>query len=248
MAAVLSGARAAVALLTIVPVGHPSADAGAMRGAAAWFPLVGGLVGAAAAGALALVHEPLGPAYAAGLALLVSAVAAGALHHDGLADTADGLGPRTGVDARLAAMRDSGIGAYGSLALIGFVVLSVAALGRLETTDAIAALIAGHTLGRWAALPQLTWVAPARPDGLGRSFTAGPFELAAGSVVAVAVAVALCGVEAGLAACLGAALASGAVAALSRSAFGGRTGDTLGASVLVAEAVVYSVLSGYWVV
>lgn len=60
-------------------------------------------------------------------------------------------------------------------------------------------------------------------------------------------ALALCGVAAGLAAVTGAAIASGAVAWTARQAFGGRTGDTLGAAALVAEVVVYSVLSAYWV-
>ncbi len=241
-------ARAAVSLLTIVPVGVSEAEPQTLRRAAAWFPLVGGLVGALAAGAYALTHDALGREYAAALALLVSAVAAGALHHDGLADTLDGLGPRGGRELRLAAMRDSGIGAFGALALIAFVVLSLAALARLAPEDAVAALIAAHALGRWAALPQMLWIAPARRDGLGAAFAAGPVEVAVGSVVAVAVAVALCGVVAGLAAAAGAAITAGLVAWAARGAFGGRTGDTLGAAVLVSEVVVYSVLSAYWVV
>ncbi|MDQ3675270.1 MAG: hypothetical protein M3401_00475, partial [Actinomycetota bacterium] len=59
--------------------------------------------------------------------------------------------------------------------------------------------------------------------------------------------IALCGVAAGLAAAAGAVVASGAVAWVACAAFGGRTGDTLGAAALVAEVVVYSVLSAYWV-
>lgn len=246
--AAFGAARAAVSLLTIVPVHAGEVEPATLRRAAAWFALVGGLVGAVGAVAYALTQDALGREYAAALALLVSAVTAGALHHDGLADTADGLGPGSGRDARLAAMRDSGIGAYGALALIAFVVLSLAALARLQADEAVAALIAGGALGRWAVLPQMLWLAPARRDGLGTAFSAGPVEFAIGSVAALAIAVALCGVAAGLIAAAGAVVACGAVTWVAHAAFGGRTGDTLGAAVLVAEVVVYSVLSAYWVV
>jgi len=71
----------------------------ALHAAPGWFPLVGGLIGAAAAGTWALVEPPLGSSYATALALTVSGIASGGLHHDGLADTADGLGARGSGEA-----------------------------------------------------------------------------------------------------------------------------------------------------
>ncbi len=240
-------ARAAAGLLTIAPVGARELPAGAERGAPAWFPIVGGLVGVVAAAAYALGEALLGGFYGAALALTVSAILSGALHHDGLADTADGLGVRGDRARRLAVMRDSGTGAYGTLALIAFALLAATALARLPAPDAAAAIVCGHALGRWAALPQLVYVAPAREDGLGAAWSAELPSLAIASAAALAIALAAAGIVAGLAAVAGAAIAAGAMALLARRLVGGRTGDTLGAAVLVAEVVVYSVLAAYLV-
>jgi adenosylcobinamide-GDP ribazoletransferase len=243
----IDGARAALELLTIVPAGRAPLDASALRSAPAWFPVVGGLVGAAAAGVLVLVEPLLGSAYATALALTASAIASGALHHDGLADSADGLGARGGgPERRLAAMRDPGIGAYGALALIGFALLSLLALAQLAPAKAFAAIVTGHVLGRWSTLPQLAWLAAAREGGLGASFGASSVAVLVGSGIAAVIALAACGIAPAAAALAGAALAAAAVAAIAAWSIGGRTGDTLGASVLVTEVVVYSVLAATW--
>jgi len=243
----IDGARAALGLLTIVPAGSAPVHGTALRGAPAWFPVVGGLVGAAAAGVLVLVEPLLGSAYATALALTASAIASGALHHDGLADSADGLGARGGgPERRLAAMRDPGIGAYGALALIAFALLSLLALAQLAPAKAFAAIVTGHVLGRWSTLPQLAWLAAAREGGLGASFGASSAAVLTGSGIATVIALAACGIAPAAAALAGAALAAAAVAAIAAWSVGGRTGDTLGASVLVTEVVVYSVLAAYW--
>jgi adenosylcobinamide-GDP ribazoletransferase len=242
---VVDEARCAVGLLTIIPVGRRAIREGSERAAALWFPLVGALVGVVAAAAYGLGEALLGSLYGAALALTVSAVLSGALHHDGLADSADGLGVRGDLRRRHAAMRDSGLGAYGTLALVGFALLATAALARLSPADAVAALIAGHALGRWAALAQLAFVAPARADGLGASYGAGRAGFAIGSVASIAVTLAASGILAGLSALAGAALAAAATGVLARRLVGGRTGDTLGAAVLVTELAVYSVLAAY---
>ena len=244
--AAAQGGRAALGLLTILPVGSAPVGPAALRAAPAWFPLVGGLVGALAAGIWALVEPALGSAYATALALTVSAIASGGLHHDGLADTADGLGARGDAARRLAAMRDPGIGAFGALSLIAWALLSLTALSRLDPADAVAALVCGHVLGRWSALPQLALLAPARADGLGASFSAGPVAITAGSACTCAIALAVSGIGAGGAALAGATVASAVVALVAKRSISGRTGDTLGASVLITELVVYSLLAAYW--
>lgn len=243
--AVVDEARAAVGLLTIVPVGRRELRADGDDGAALWFPLVGGLVGVVAAPAYALGEALLGSTYGAALALTVSAILTGALHHDGLADTADGLGVRGDLARRHAVMRESGIGAFGALAVVAFALLATAALARLDPPEAAGALVAGHALGRWAALAQLTFVGPAREDGLGAAFAAGRPAFAIGTVLAVAIALVAAGIGAGLCAIAGALAGAGAVAWLARRAVGGRTGDTLGAAVLLTELVVYSVIAAY---
>jgi adenosylcobinamide-GDP ribazoletransferase len=242
---IVDEARAAAGLLTILPVGRRALAAGSEHGAALWFPIVGGLVGVVAAAAYVLAEAVLGGFYGAAFALTVSAIVTGALHHDGLADTADGLGVRGDRARRLAAMRDSGIGAYGALALVAYALLATAALTRLPPADAVSALVCGHALGRWAALAQLAYLAPARADGLGAAFSATLPGLAIGSAAAAVIAIAVAGVGAGLSAIAGAVIAAAATALVARRLVGGRTGDTRGAAVLVTEVVVVSVLAAY---
>ena len=107
--------RVAFAFLTRLPVGSPP-DLPLAR--AAWaFPVVGALVGAIGGG-IYLCAEFVGLAgsTAALLAVGATVLATGALHEDGLADTADGLVARGDPARRLAVMRDSRIGTYGALA------------------------------------------------------------------------------------------------------------------------------------
>ena len=243
---VLDEARAAVGLLTIVPVGRRPLPDDAQRGAALWLPLVGGLVGVVAAAAYALGEALLGGFYGAALALTVAAIVTGALHHDGLADMADGLGVRGDRSRRLAVMRDPGIGAFGTLALVAYALLVTGALATLTPPDAAAAIVCGHVLGRWAALAQLALVAPARADGLGAAFAATTPALAIGSATAIAITLAAAGLLAGVAALAAAVIAAAATALTARQLVGGRTGDTLGAAVLVTEVAVLSVLAAYW--
>lgn len=240
---VLDEPRAALGLLTIVPVGRRSVPDEARRRAAPWLPLVGGLVGVVSAAAYAVGEALIGGFYGAALALMVAAIVTGALHHDGLADMADGLGVRGDRERRLAVMRDPGIGAYGALALAVYALLSAGALATLAAPDAAVAIICGHVLGRWAALAQLALVAPARADGLGAAFSASSLEFAIGSAIALAVTIAAAGVGAGIAALAAAALAAAGMGLAARHLVGGRTGDTLGAAVLVCEVVVLSVLA-----
>lgn len=237
-----SGLAGAITFLTIVPLG----SGGDMRRAAGWFPVVGAAVGALAGGVRAGLDPLLGPTAATVLAVAALVIVTGALHQDGLADTADGLGVRGDRARRLAVMRDSSIGVFGALALIGWSLLLVVVLDQLSAQRALEALVAAGALGRWAALLHAHWASPARVEGLGASFAVGRTTLALGTAAAVVAALALCGAGPGLAA----VAAGAAVAALSvvhvRASLGGRTGDTLGATVALAEVVVCTVLLAIW--
>jgi adenosylcobinamide-GDP ribazoletransferase len=174
----------------------------------------------------------------------VLVVLTGALHQDGLADCADGLGARGGgAERRLAVMRDSSIGTFGALAVGIWLLLVVSALAGLGRSDAFAALAVAATAGRWAAVLHAVGAAPARPNGLGAAFRVSAAAVAVATVVAAAVALGLAGVD-GLGALGVAALVAALVSAWSRRALGGRTGDTLGAAVALTEAAALVLLLG----
>ena len=228
----------AAAFLTVLPIG---ADEGAkpdFRRAARAFPIVGALVGLAG-GIVLLLGAALGlPPLAAALIGIGATIAlTGALHEDGLADTLDGFGGGRDVPSRLAIMRDSRIGSYGVLGLIGSVGLRVALLAAWlpqSPWQAAMALIAMEAVGRgavvwlWATLP------PARADGLSAGLP-GPTEEARNAALVLAAIAGIvggtlaAGVFAALVALAAAALAVLATGSWARSMIGGQTGDVLGA-------------------
>ncbi|MCJ9706777.1 adenosylcobinamide-GDP ribazoletransferase, partial [Bradyrhizobium sp. SHOUNA76] len=111
---IIADLRMAASFVTILPVASskPAGDGAVAR--ATWaLPVAGLLVGLAGA----LVYKMasrfgLTPNLAALLALATTALITGALHEDGLADTADGLGGGRTRERKLEIMRDSRIGTY----------------------------------------------------------------------------------------------------------------------------------------
>jgi adenosylcobinamide-GDP ribazoletransferase len=242
----LDGLALAVSFLTIVPVRAGDPGPGGLGASAAWFPLVGAVVGAFAGGVRVGAAPLVGASVASVLAVIALVAVTGALHQDGLADSADGLGVRGDRERRLGVMRDSAVGAFGVLALVGWALLMVTAVATLDDGEAILALIAAATLARWAALLHAAAAPPARADGLGAGFAPAQTPLAIATVIALALAFLTCDALPGLAAAGGALLATGLVTLWSRRTLGGRTGDTLGAAVALAEVAVLLALVACW--
>jgi adenosylcobinamide-GDP ribazoletransferase len=239
--------ESAVLFLTRLPFPHGKAAgnaalAQAPLAKAAWaFPIAGVLVGAVGAVVYALLHRVGMPPWpAAALALAATMAATGALHEDGLADTADGFWGGATREQKLDIMRDSRTGAYGVCALALSILIRASALASFaDTALVVPALIAAHGAAR-AAMPAFMYVvAPARHDGL--SVAAGRPSGAGATVAAVLgilfTAVCLGPARAALAAILLFVVAA-LLARLSRRQIGGQTGDTLGALEQVSEIVV----------
>lgn len=106
------------------------------------FPLVGAVIGAVGAGALALGAMLWPPAVAVGVAMAVGVVLTGGFHEDGLADTFDALGGWVSRERALTIMKDSRIGSYGALALLLALGLRAATLTALASINLRAALVA----------------------------------------------------------------------------------------------------------
>ena len=234
------GLTLAATFLTIAPL--PVRRDVQSRWTAAWFPLVGAVVGAAAGGVRIGLDRALGPGPAAALAVVTLIVLTGALHQDGLADCADGLGVRGDRARRLAVMREPQVGVFGVLAVALWLLVLVLALAGLPRVDALSALIVACALARWAALAHATATAPARRDGLGAAFDVGAGPLVLASVSAVGVSFVFTPPLRALTVLAAAVVTAGLVSLWARRAVGGRTGDTLGATVALTELVVCLVL------
>jgi adenosylcobinamide-GDP ribazoletransferase len=115
----MGGAIAALAFLTALPVGRHAAVAGGdLRGGVLLFPAIGAFVGglAAVAGWGAAIVLP--PVPAAVLSVAAGVLVTGALHVDGLADTADGVGASLAGGHPGPAMEDPRLGTFGGSALV----------------------------------------------------------------------------------------------------------------------------------
>lgn len=229
----------ALALLTRLPGLAPADHA---RGAkAAWaYPLVGLVLALIATGiSLVAFWAGLTPALVAALALTALIAMTGAMHEDGLADSADGLWGGWTIERRLEIMKDSRIGTYGVLALGLSLLIRWAALTALFGHGQILGpMVATAALSR-AACPVLMAALPhARSTGLSHATGRASRQSAA---VAAAIAALLCLLTmtwAGLPALVVAGLATLGVCALAKAKVGGQTGDILGAGQQVTEIAV----------
>ncbi len=243
---------AAVTLLTILPVparAQRSIGAREVAASATFFPVVGALLGLAIGSVAHQVAERSNEGLGAAVAVILLAALTGALHLDGLADSADALGARGGSrERRLEIMRDSSTGAYGTAAVAGWFLLMAGAIAALPSEQLAVMLAWALALSRGLAVAHARALPPGRPDGLGAGFKMGTASLIGALVVVVLIGTAL-----GALPVDGGALSSppvrifdlAALAALivyvlvlftARRLIGGRTGDTLGASIALVEA------------
>ncbi|MFK8023250.1 MAG: adenosylcobinamide-GDP ribazoletransferase [Ilumatobacter sp.] len=236
------GFFAAVQFLTRIPIRLRTAPE--LSGSVPWFPVVGALVGATVGGVAAGLGELVPATVAATLAVLVGVTVTGAFHEDGLADTCDAMGGWS-QDQRRAILKDSRHGSYGVAAMCGTILLRVVALAALGPAAAFGGAVAAHTLGRGAAVAAMG-LGPAVPtEGLGADYARAlsPFRTLAGVVVSVALAgLAVGWWVAPLA--IGVAIAGAAVTWFAVRAFGGVSGDVLGAIEQVGECVVLVIVTG----
>jgi cobalamin synthase len=204
--------------------------------------MLGLIYGAAAA--LLKVHLPLG--VVAALLVILDAIATGALHFDGLADTADGFGGGKSREDVLRIMRDHAIGSYGGLALAALVVLKGTAYAELlQKSNWMLAVALTPALGRWSILLLTAALPYARPsasaiEGMGkRSLFWGT-----GTILAATAAASSARAWVALAAV---AAVTAAFGFYCRRRIGGITGDTLGANLQLCEsaALVTFLWAGY---
>jgi adenosylcobinamide-GDP ribazoletransferase len=236
---------AAVALLTRLPVARNSwFDSKEVGRGFGWFPLIGVLLGTMYGLAAAVLQGHV-PAAMIGVALAaLDALLTGALHFDGLADTADGLGGGEDREQILRIMRDHNIGSYGATALILCIAWKAAAYGLLLEHDYWwRGLVLTPALGRWPAVLLASSLPYARKtESVVREVGRRP---ALWSTAAMAVLLGALQMRRGWAAAAAAVLVTMAFGLYCRRRIGGITGDTLGANLELCECA--ALLALVWV-
>lgn len=225
----------AIQFLTILPV--PGRGAAPGR-SAAWFPIIGALLGAAGALILEMSRIYLTASLGAVLAVVFWVWIAGALHEDGLADVFDAFRKGRPAERILEILKDSRVGAYGAVALALTILIRWQSLVSLAAIDIYPALMLSQALPR-ASMVALAWSTQPAAAGLGATFIES--LTTRGAILAMAQGVAfaaLCGPKAAFFTLAGAAL----IVIRARRYFirriGGVTGDCLGATAQLVEIFV----------
>ncbi|MBD3677640.1 MAG: adenosylcobinamide-GDP ribazoletransferase [Rhodobacteraceae bacterium] len=237
---------AALGLLSRLPMSVDTDRAQARGAAAAWaWPLAGAVLGGLA-GLVGWVALVLGftPGVSAAIVLAALILMTGAMHEDGLADTADGLWGGWEPARRLEIMKDSRIGTYGVLALGLSLLARWSALTSLIAAGSLfAPLIAAGMLSRAPMVAVMAALPNARGDGLSQSVgRPGQRTVTLAILLAFGGGLAVTG-WAALPAALMVAIVVWALSGIAMAKIGGQTGDILGASQQLAEIAVLAVLA-----
>ncbi|GAA1511496.1 adenosylcobinamide-GDP ribazoletransferase [Kribbella lupini] len=288
----LDGLRLAFGTLTVLPTPAPrQVNRVTAGGAMLLAPVAGVVIGGLSAAVVAAVQavQPDADLLAAVLGVVTLCVLSGALHLDGLADTADAFGSRRDRETKLRIMKQSDIGPFGVVAIAAVLLVDVAALTTCIQAGfgwqaIFVATVASRLTLPWSCR---TGVPSARPDGLGAmvAATVRPYAAALVTLAALTLLLALAWLTALLSApipesafigidhaasaipisltdnpaapsvalwpaLIGTALAILLTTALAlvatrraRTALGGITGDTLGATVELALPVALLTLA-----
>ncbi|QNK03826.1 adenosylcobinamide-GDP ribazoletransferase [Dyella telluris] len=232
----MRGLFAAIGFLTRLPVPARVFDGARSPSAQlAWYPAVGLLIGGLL-WCLGWLLSGAPPLLAAALLLAGWVVLTGALHLDGLADSADawvgGMGDR---ERTLAIMKDPRSGPIGVTAVVLVLLLKFAALASLPHPSAV--LVVAPLLGR-AALTFAFMTTPyVRSAGIGSGLV-GESPLACTAALLLAVVLSVLTGWHGVRALVAALLVFAWWRWACRRRLGGMTGDTCGALTELTEMAV----------
>jgi adenosylcobinamide-GDP ribazoletransferase len=237
----VDGLRRAFGFLTVYPLRASDTWTPETLGSSmVYYPLVGTFIGLALWGLAVLLSVLFPPSIVSVLLLAGSLLVTGGLHIDGLADTVDGLSGSYNREDALRIFKDPHVGSMAVAGVVVVLLVKYACFNALSHEALLPSLVAMATLSRYAMVQMACFSPYARPTGgLGEPFVRGIRQehhlvalcLALGSVLLFGGLRGVCiGVLVGLAT-LG-------LQVYFRQRLGGITGDVLGATNELNEALV----------
>jgi adenosylcobinamide-GDP ribazoletransferase len=226
----------AIAFLTIIPV--PSRAISDDGRQVLYFPLAGLVIGCLLYGMDHLLS--LTPYLEIRIVgdILFLAVITGALHLDGLADTADGLFSHRPREQKLEIMKDPRTGVMGVLALLFCILLKMAGLAGVIHSESLIWLVLAPALGRTAQVMGLVFVnhVPSEKTLAKQFYQRGKTVLLVWCPLPFAIMLYLNWIVA-LASLILFTLVLASLLMFFKKQIGGITGDTLGATTEIIETV-----------
>lgn len=236
----MNALKIALQFLTRLPVTHADYNDADVKASIYWYGAVGLIIG----GLLLLINNllwllapELEPAVAAALLLCLWVVITGALHLDGLADSADAWLGGADKERTLAIMKDPRSGPAGVTSIVLVLLVKFACLQLLVQQTSWLLLLA-PALAR-SLMPVLFLITPyVRENGLAAPFRAGLSTQA--SLLPLGLIVLLCLLVLGASGLMLLLMVGGSFYGARRLMLGrlqGTTGDTAGAAIEILEAV-----------
>ncbi len=226
----------AIGFLTIIPVPRRAISDDGRPGL--YFPLAGLVIGCLLYGMDHLLS--LTPYLEVRIVgdILFLAVISGALHLDGLADTADGLFSHRPREQKLEIMKDPRTGVMGVLALLFCILLKMAGLAGVIHSESLIWLVLAPALGRTAQVIGLVFVnhVPSEKTLAKQFYQRGKTVLLVLCPLPFAVILYLNWIVA-LASLILFTLVLASLLMFFKKKIGGITGDTLGATTEIVETV-----------
>lgn len=239
----LYGFRGALQFLTTLPMGQSEIfNASAMI---PWFPIAGLAIGFIVALFDFLALFIWVPSVVAVCDVILLAVFSGALHLDGLSDTADGIFSHRPRKQALEIMKDSRVGVMGMIAVVACLGIKWGGLSGLDGHRFLSIMVA-PALARGSMLFGMKFLPYGRPAGTGSSFFEKPLTAKAFFPLAIPMCLCLMTGFAGWMALASSVIATFVLLSFFKSKMGCITGDMLGAMGEVNEALTLLILSGGW--
>jgi adenosylcobinamide-GDP ribazoletransferase len=228
---------ASLQFISAVPLGQPRPFD--PKGIIVHFPLAGLAIGLVLALFDLLASSLWSPAVAGVLDVVLLAAITGALHLDGLADTADGLYGHHEPQKALAIMKDSRVGAMGLVIVVCVLLTKAAALGSIDQGRFLALTIV-PAYARSAMIFGIRFLTYARGrEGTGSPFFEAPLSALDFRFVAAPVILSLFLGWRGLLMNLFFVAATAVLIFIYRQKLAGITGDLLGAMVEIIETLLF---------
>jgi len=230
----------AIQFLTILNLRIKEAEPLKMARSMVYFPVVGLLIGLFLCGINAgLSIFNFSPIATNTILLIALIIITGGMHLDGLSDAIDALFSGKTKEEMLEIMRDPRVGVMGVLSLIVIILLKIGLLSSLNPALKTTALLLMCTLSRWSAVLEIFLFPYARKEGKARIFIQGItpeiFILSTGIVVVLAFMI---WQLKGLLLVVTIATATAFFGKFICDRIGGITGDTLGATIEITEAII----------
>ncbi len=238
---VVAELRIAASFLTIVPIlPRNRIDDESVAASFGWFPLVGFAIAVVLSLEDFILARFFDLTIRSILIVLSLTIVTGALHLDGLADTADALGAGRDRDRALEILRDSRIGSFGTAAIFFALTLKVVALATLYGARRYTAIFAAVGLARWAMVAVAERVPYLRAEGAGSALLGGESGMRNLSIASLTVVAAMLPLISWtvLSAIISAIVIVLAMRAFYRRWLGGVTGDLIGACGEIVEVAV----------